>query len=129
MFFHYGEDRDYVNRMKFFSLRLGIAAGATIRHFRDDRAMDVSKWSFERRAKYYFVGALTRATDINKRLLSAWIDGKVWMIKETLVQLTRLKFDSIIVLVQVAWKLFRHLGKIVRHRRDVRTNDTFKFLQ
>jgi GT2 family glycosyltransferase len=129
LFFHYGEDRDFSNRMKYFSLRLGIVGGAYIRHFRDDRAMDVSQWSFERRCKYYFVGGLTRATDINRSLLIAWIDGKLWMIKEALVHLARFKFDAIIVLVRVALKMFRHLGKIISHRRDVRTKNTFKFLQ
>jgi GT2 family glycosyltransferase len=129
LFFHYGEDRDFVNRMKYFSLRLGIVGGVSIRHFRDDRAMDVSQWSFERRCKYYFVGGLTRATDINRSLVTAWVDGKVWMLKETLVQLVRLKLDAIIVLVKVAWRMFCHLRKIIRHRRDVRTNITFKFLQ
>jgi GT2 family glycosyltransferase len=37
LFFHYGEDRDYINRVKFRGLKIGVCSQAKINHDRENR--------------------------------------------------------------------------------------------
>lgn len=128
LFFHYGEDRDFVNRMTFHSLRVGIVCSAFIRHYRDGRNMSVAEWITKRKRKYYFVGWLSRAGDINKSVVSGWLNGFGWCAREWTVQLVKLKFSIVLVSVVVMAKMFLIIPALVRHRRQVRSKVDFKFL-
>lgn len=128
LFFHYGEDRDFVNRMTFHSLRVGIVCSAFIRHYRDGRNMSVADWMPRRKRKYYFVGWLSRAADINKSVFSGWLNGFAWCVKEWANQLLKFKFSIVLVSVVVMVKMFLVIPALVRHRRQVRSKEDFKFL-
>ena len=64
IFFHYGEDRHYLQRIKYWGFKTGIYSGVNIYH---DRELRISKTSIniESRVKTEWVHFLGRACDIN----------------------------------------------------------------
>src|SRR5690606_7854127 len=82
LFFHYGEDRDFVSRAHFHGLKIGVVSGCEIRHYRDARNMDVYSWPTEKLQRYYYTGWLSRACDMTRTLSSGWFAGFRWAFSE-----------------------------------------------
>lgn len=129
LFFHYGEDRDFVNRLHYNALKIGIVSQSFICHFRDDRNMQVSEWSFERKMKYYFVGWLSRASDVNKTFYSGWINGFLWSFKESLLDLIHLRISTLLVFSKVFFQVISMTPRILSHRKSVMSSSNLKFLK
>lgn len=47
MFFHYGEDENYCQRVRYHGLKIGVVPKATIRHDRDDRLNSINPQSVD----------------------------------------------------------------------------------
>jgi GT2 family glycosyltransferase len=129
LFFHYGEDRDFVNRLHYHRLKVGVVSQSFICHFRDDRNMNVSDWSFQRKQKYYFVGWLARSCDVNKSFISGWATGFVWSLKETINDILHSKISTLLVWCNVFFQIVLKAPKILKHRKLVLSNTNLKFLK
>ena len=127
LFFHYGEDRDFVNRMRYHNFKIGILTGSFIRHLRGSRA-NFNEWGQSRLDKYYKTGWTSRASNINVTLFKGWTDGFIWSLKEAFFYLlkgnVRVLIAFIVSLAQLIWSI----PSIMRHRAEVRSLRNFKFL-
>ena len=127
LFFHYGEDRDFVNRMHFQRLKIGILTGSFIRHIREARHSHTA-WGQAKLNKYYKTGWIARASNINRSLLDGWIDGFTWSIKEAIYYLLNGNVKVFIAFFISLVHLLILIPAITRHRTAVSSPTHFKFL-
>ncbi len=128
LFFHYGEDRDFVSRIRSQGYKVGVVSRASIRHYRGYR-VPVTGWSFQRKIHYYYVNCLSRTADINRGFLPAFFSGLVWVCKESLFYLIKGK-PSIMAASMVAMgRVIRTLPEIISHRETVGRAGEAHFLE
>jgi GT2 family glycosyltransferase len=129
LFFHYGEDRDFVNRLKYNSIKVGIVNHSSIIHYRDTRQMVTYNWTFKKRNKYYFVGWLSRISDVNTSLFAGWLDGFAWVLKESIFHLLNFKISTVFIFIKLNFTTLLKLPDIIKHRQIVKEELPYKFLQ
>jgi GT2 family glycosyltransferase len=83
LFHQYGEDRDFIQRLRFSNLKIGFITTTRIFHDRPDKRFDFNQE--ERVTWYYTTGCRVRLADINKPFLIAWLAVYFWLTKELLV--------------------------------------------
>ncbi len=128
LFFHYGEDRDFVSRLHFHGLKIAVATGCEIRHYREARNMDVSSWTDAKLQRYYYTGWLARSCDMRKTLSGGWFAGFRWAFGEGIAAIFKAKFRIIAVVTWTLIKVVRVMPDIREHRNSVKDPEPFSFL-
>lgn len=70
LFFHYGEDRDYVNRLRYRKMEIGICPGSKIWHNRGDSNEFILNYP---EAKRNLINYLVYLKDVNNRFFNLWL--------------------------------------------------------
>jgi GT2 family glycosyltransferase len=128
LFFHYGEDRDFVNRLSYFNLKLGILPSAKIYHFREQRNMDIANWNYSKKLKYYYVGFLMRAADVNRSLTKGFLKGFIWCFKESIVLTLKGVLYAPLIFIDIFFKMLWSIPGIIGHRKFARAPLAYQFL-
>jgi GT2 family glycosyltransferase len=128
LFFHYGEDHDYTNRMAYYKLKIGFISGCKIFHDRVNRRPVVSAMSFNKKVNYYTTGWLFRATDINYSFLRSFVTGKTWSLKESIVHSFSGRFDFAVVFLIVLIKMCSKVFKIINYRLVTKSCTPYLFI-
>jgi len=100
LFFMYGEDKDYVNRVHFHGMKIGYVPTAYGCHDRDERI--ATRTSFFRTEQTYH---LSEYANINYSFIKAFGYGVLACIKKSVSHLNRGKFASSYQYLQIASKL------------------------
>lgn len=80
LFYHYGEDRDYVERIRYHGLQLGIIPGYTIVHDRGSRAIGW-KAAPERQLNAFKIGLFQRLSNPNGTALGRIVNATSWWLR------------------------------------------------
>ncbi len=117
IFFHYGEDRSYLQRAKYWGFKAGIYPGVNIYHDRELRISNTNK-DIESRVKSEWVHFLDRACNINyaghfKFSMKRLARHKLALIKN-LILLNR---AEVVYNYLMAKKIFFSLAKITQSRK------------
>jgi GT2 family glycosyltransferase len=128
LFYHYGEDRDFVNRLQYHGLSIGLVPAAQIKHYRDERNMSVVQWDEKKKMRYYTVGMLARVGNINIGLLSAVLNAVSWTLKESIFLLSKKDWKALFRFGKLLAGLVARSSKISDHRRIVKQNTPLIFL-
>jgi GT2 family glycosyltransferase len=128
LFFHYGEDRDFVNRIRFHGYRIGVLPNSRIQHYRGNRK-PLTEWKFEKKVHYYYVNWLSRATDIRTGLLSAFFSGLTWVCKESLFYLIKGSPTVAAASMVASGRMVRSLRSIISHRKTVKHAGVAHYLE
>lgn len=80
LFYHYGEDRDYVERVHYHGFKLGVVPGFTVVHDRGSRAIGWGE-APERQVNAFRVGLLQRLANPNGTPLSRIASASAWWIR------------------------------------------------
>jgi len=127
LFFHYGEDRDFVYRLHFFHMKIAVITGAFIRHIREGRE-GMNRWNQERYNKYYKIGWISRASNVNRSFFSGWMDGLVWVSKEAISNLLKGNPKVLVAFFVSMGSVCSLIDSIRQHREEVTSSVDFKFL-
>jgi len=128
LFYHYGEDRDYVQRVRYYRYALGFVPLARIVHDRPPRRFALD--SFDKTVWYYSVGSRARLADINHVYPIAWIGVWLWLLRDMAAALLRGKWFVIPATIKIFYNVFIHgTAEIVRYRRKIRQGIPFLFLR
>jgi GT2 family glycosyltransferase len=127
IFYHYGEDRDYVQRMKWLGLKLGFVNNTRIFHDRESRFLNDS-FSYPKKLKYYVVGCMARCCDINYSLLKAFLSSCIWALKELVICFFKGNFVAPFLFFNVITDVTKKLSALRKYRRVLRTKEDFLFL-
>jgi GT2 family glycosyltransferase len=128
VFYHYGEDRDYVQRMKWLGFKIGFVTTTKIYHDRKYRTKDNS-FDYRRKLKYYFVGCLARCTDLNYAFVHTLISSLVWVFKELAVLFVKERnYKAPFLFLSVMTKLLLSILQILKYRAFLRKKLKYVFL-
>ena len=129
LFYHYGEDRDYVQRCLFYGHKAAIVTHATIFHDRESRFDTAKDLAETRNLRYYYTGALARCTNINQSLFKAVLNGLGWSLKETVYHFFSGKGLAFpLFFFKITARIVFSMPKIVGYREITGSHKTFLFL-
>lgn len=119
-FFMYGEDDNYVQRVKYYGLKIGICPLAKIYH--DRQFWDYEKWDGlyvkKKTIIVYF-------KDLNKSLIEKSVEFCISQSKATLKDILHLRFKNIVIDIYTIFHLIVSLGEIVKSRKQAKRRCAF----
>jgi len=115
IFFHYGEDDNYAQRVRYWGFDMGVFTGTSIRHDRESRPCAVA---LPQQIKKEWVGILIWACNIRRKGYHAFV------VRRTLRHAVRSAAAACVLDMALskyhftlAWRTFGHMGAIGRCRR------------
>jgi len=111
LFFMYGEDKDYVNRIHYHGLKVGYVPTAFGCHDREERT--ITPTSFFRTEQTYH---LSEYANINYSFLKAFGYGLLACIKKAIAQLGQGEFKKSSQYLKIAFKLLMKSWQVVQVR-------------
>jgi len=119
-FFMYGEDSNYILRVKYYGFKIGICPSAKIYHdrqFRDNKQRD-GLYAKKKAIIIYF-------KDLNKSLIGKSIRFLISQSKTTIKDLLHLRFKNIIIDIYTIIHLIASFREIVRSRKQAKKKCAF----
>lgn len=113
LFYHYGEDKDYTNRVIFHGYQIAYAPGVFGFHDRENRTID--RKGFFRSEEVYF---LSEYANINHSFLTAFGYSVLAAIKKALKALVHYKYKDFASYLAISYRLIRKTHYIHRTRRE-----------
>lgn len=129
LFFHYGEDRDYVQRMKYYGVKLGFVTNAKIVHDRKGRGLQLETFNFSKLVWYYTVGNLCRLSDINTSLIRASLKTIYWNSKDFIFLTLKGKLMSFPAFLVIFLKTIFSIQIVWRYRNTISSGIKYLFLK
>jgi len=111
IFFHYGEDGDYLSRVRFHGFKIGVVMDSIAYHDRQERVVPEMQ-----QLKSFYASQLASLTNINRSL--AFCVGKVsyFYLKFSLNQIARLKFSLLKENARLFFNLLSKAEEILKTR-------------
>lgn len=122
LFFMYGEDVDWINRLKHSGYAVGYCPAALAVH---DRAGVKKTKEVVKRANYVFL--LSEYSNVNRSLLSAFAYSVLASLKSAALGLSKGRWDEVSMYMDIFVKLVGQTLRVVKVRRTVES-DTTPFL-
>jgi len=119
LFFHYGEDRDYCNRVTYHGFKIGVVPLCTIKH---DREVKINTNLMVRSNLVYTVG-LAHLTNLNSSLFFNYLTWTFRSIKKVVKLFIKGEFEDIKIELLNFVKLYSMRNKIIRSRKINKINN------
>lgn len=116
LFFHYGEDVDYCNRVRYHGFKIGVAKKCSYIHDRGGRSIE--KIAYEKQIRQVFVANLVRLANINNTLLASVAINFFRMIQKIISRKTRAKHISLKANYPAFIRSLKSWSEIVKHRKE-----------
>lgn len=113
LFYHYGEDKDFINRLKFHLYSLGYSPKVFGYHDREYR--QETRETFFRSERVYH---LSEYANINYTFRKAFGYGVLACIKKAMQSLLRMKGKDTATYLGIAGQLIRRTSEIIRIRKE-----------
>ena len=128
LFFHYGEDHDFVQRMNYFGLSTVVVTATKIFHDREHRSPDTLRSTPAKLFRYYFIGTLVRLADIRSAFILrlAWI--VYWNLREATALLLKGRWIAPFTALVVLSRSIGKIPSVLRYRAEVSGNYRYRFL-
>lgn len=115
LFYHYGEDKDYANRMKYHRYSIGYVPGIFGCHDRENRKQ--SHDAFMRSEEIYL---LTEYANINYTLIQAFAYGVLASVKKGTECLLKGKANDTFAYLKIAFRLTLRSREVMKYRKQSR---------
>lgn len=121
IFFHYGEDGDYLSRVRFHRFKIGVVMDSIAYHDRQERVVPEMQ-----QLKSFYASQLASLTNINRSL--AFCIGKVsyFYLKFSLNQIRRLKLDLLKENTHQFFNLLSKTGEVLKSRKNNREPEYYQ---
>lgn len=113
LFYHYGEDKDYINRLRYHGYRMGYSPRVFGCHDREYR--EVTRHAFFRSERVYL---LSEYANVNYSYFKAFGYGILASIKKAMQSSIRGKGKDAFTYLGISGQLLIHTRKIVRIRKE-----------
>ena len=111
IFYHYGEDKDLSNRMKFYHYKIGYIP--TVFGYHDREFRPTTRAHFLRSEYVYH---LSEYTNINYSFVKAFGMGVLALIKKSITSTIHGKGKNTLIYASMAWKLLMKTSKVIKAR-------------
>lgn len=115
LFYHYGEDKDYINRLHYHHLKIGYSPKVFGCHDREFR--EVTRKAYFR-SEYVYL--LSEYANINRPIGNAFVYSVLACIKKSLTAFFHIKPQDGCTYLYLAIKLTTRTGKVIQVRRKTR---------
>ena len=115
IFFHYGEDGDYLSRVRYHGLKIGVVMESTGYHDRHERIVPAKQ-----QIKGFYASQLGSLTNINRSLAFGFSKVSFYFLRNSVKYLSQFQFKLILENVKCYSKLMGKLPKVLRSRRQNR---------
>lgn len=112
MFFHYGEDRNYLQRVSYHKYKIGYLSSAFAYHDRLDRV--VSNQAFLNAEYVYFLSELT---NVHYSLVKSIAYSSMAAIKKAFIEIGKGKFQNAVAYIRMSFKLLSKAITSEHHKR------------
>jgi len=112
LFFHYGEDNDYINRVKYHGLHVGVCTRTQIIH---DRGTFNALEGYKESKKIY-IATLTDLKNINYNFRYTLKATYLYFFGAVVYNFFTFNFKDLFITIKVSIKTLFHLAKIKKHR-------------
>ena len=121
IFFHYGEDGDYLSRVRFHGFKIGVVMDSVGYHDRQERVVPEIQ-----QLKSFYASQLASLTNINRSL--AFCLGKVsyFYLKFSFTHLSKLKFNLFKENTRFYFGLLSRTGEILKSRKNNRQPEYYQ---
>lgn len=113
LFYHYGEDKDFANRITYFGYRIGYVPAVFACHDREYRK--VKRKDFIRAEQVYH---LSEYANINYSFPKAFAFSILAGFKKAIISLLRGKLKDFVVYLGISFGLIRRTSKVLTTRRE-----------
>ena len=113
LFYHYGEDKDFANRITYFGYHMGYIPKAFACHDREYRK--VRRKDFIRAEQVYH---LSEYANINYSFGRAFAFSILAGFKKAIISVFRGKLKDFVVYLKISFGLIRHTSKVLATRRE-----------
>ncbi|MBS1523488.1 MAG: glycosyltransferase family 2 protein [Bacteroidetes bacterium] len=123
IFFHYGEDGDYLSRVRFHGFKIGVVMDSIAYHDRQERVVPEMQ-----QLKSFYASQLASLTNINRSL--AFCLGKVsyFYLKFSSSQIAKLKFSLLKENTRLFFNLLSKTGQILKSRNTNKQVESYEYL-
>lgn len=111
LFYHYGEDKDYANRIRYYGYKIGYLPKAFACHDREFRK--VQRKDFVRAERVYH---LSEYANINYSFVKAFSLGVLALLKKSILSLIHGKFSNFVVHLKLTFVLLGRTSQVLRTR-------------
>lgn len=112
LFYHYGEDKDYANRIAYHQYLIGYSPIVFGCHDREYRA--VSQEGFLRSEQIYL---LTEYANINRTFINAFAYGVLASIKKSIKAAVKREMRTALTYVAIAFRLLGRTAEVIGYRK------------
>jgi GT2 family glycosyltransferase len=107
LFFHYGEDNEYLNRLKYHGYKMGLIAGSKIVHIANSLNLNHQRNFNQYHRNREFNKWLIKQLDINiEYSISAWVKSFIPYLRKFISSIVKLQFLK-------SFRLFMLLGRMI----------------
>lgn len=127
-FYHYGEDREYTNRLAYHEFQIGFVTNCRIFHDRESRNPQLFFSTLERVSWYYRIGLEIRLMDARRSFFRNGLLGFLWSAKDFLSHFFKGRWFALPAAFDCWSKIFVELNTLREGRKLVKDNRPFLFL-
>ncbi|MGV3656967.1 MAG: glycosyltransferase family 2 protein, partial [Chitinophagaceae bacterium] len=128
LFFHYGEDVDFANRVKYHGFKVGVCPAATGVHYRKQPDLNNLKKHSDQLNKRKGTGYVLLLKNINRSFFYCLLQCINKFFKLAAESVKKRNIKQLALDIKVFIKTFFQLPQIIRHRKISRKNK-FAFIQ
>ncbi|MDO3626809.1 glycosyltransferase family 2 protein [Mucilaginibacter sp. BT774] len=123
IFYHYGEDSDYLSRVRFHGFKIGIVMDSVGYHDRQERVVPEMQ-----QLKSFYASQMASLTNINRSM--AFCLGKVsyFYLKFSIGYLSKLKFNLLKENTRHYFSLLSKTGQILKSRNQNKQSEAWHFM-
>ena len=119
IFFHYGEDNNYIHRVKYHGLKVGINPKARIHHARDMQSKIATYHSMSNPYSTFRM-ILTNYTNINEEFVFSFLKESMYAFIKMILFTLLLKWSKATYFAALFWQHVTYYQKILKSRRTNR---------
>lgn len=113
LFYHYGEDKDFINRLAYYGLKMGYVPRCYACHARENRK--VTRQRFFRSESTY---SLSEFANINYSFGRAFAMGVLALWKKAVICLLKLRLTDCVTYVNTSFQLLMQTSKVIKARKQ-----------
>ena len=123
IFFHYGEDGDYLSRVRFHGFKIGVVMDSIAYHDRQERIVPEMQ-----QLKSFYASQLASLTNINRTWAFCISKVSYFYLKFSFSQIARLKFNLLKENTRLFFNLLSRKREILKSRNNNRQSESYHFL-
>jgi len=129
VFFHYGEDRDYINRLNYNKLKIGFITNCKIFHDREGREINSYFTTMKKMSWYYSLACVVWFSNINKSLVTALVAALYNLNRDILYHFLKGRLYAWPALFVALFNFILSLGETISYRRLLTSKAEYLFLR